>query len=72
MNSLIALLALLVVSVIAEEYKFDENAEILYTYDQDGVKIEVLKKGMCSLSNSFSNFNLCFYGTEINHLLTFL
>jgi len=48
MNSLLVLLVLLIASVYVladEEYKYDENAVIIYTYENDGVKIDVLKKG---------------------------
>ena len=46
MNSLLVLLVLLIATVLAdEEYKYDESAEVLYHYEHDGVKIDVLIKG---------------------------
>lgn len=61
MNSFIVLSVLLFVSASSEEYKFDENAEILYTYEQDGVQIEVLKKGESTSVHYFHLYIWNFY-----------
>lgn len=46
MRSVLALLLVLTVTVLTEEeYKYDEQESVLYSYDHEGVKIEVLKKG---------------------------
>jgi hypothetical protein len=46
MNSLLVLLVLSISSVLAgDEYKYDKNAKVLYSYEHDGVQIDVLQKG---------------------------
>ena len=54
MNSLLVLLVLLIASVLTadEVYKYDEHAPILYHFESDGVKIDVLKKGKNSTLNT--------------------
>jgi len=45
MNSLLVLLVLSTSSVLAgDEYKYDKNAKVLYSYEHDGVQIDVLQK----------------------------
>jgi len=45
MNSLLVLLVLSLSSVLADgEYKYDKKAKVLYSYEHDGVQIDVLIK----------------------------